>query len=403
MKIVLVTFGSRGDVQPMLALALTIQREGHDVLLAGPPERAEWAREYGCSYHPLGNNLTAFVDRLPQAHTLGSGFRFVSYIHKEVTAQFEVLREIIKGADLVIGASLVLALSTVAEHMGIPYRFIAFCPQVLPSSHHPYPAIKTQVFPGGLNRITWGMGRIIGRISLSPMLNKKRKNLGLKPVEDPWLHVLGQGVIVASDKEIVGLPDDLEISATQTGYLHLLQHRTSNPSLERFFDSGPPPVYAGFGSMPRSDQAGNVSMIVDAARSIGQRAIIAKFWDGPSDFSNAEDVFLLRGYPHLELFPKVSMVIHHGGAGTTATSAISGVPQIVVPHILDQYYWGHQVFRSQLGPKPIRRSRISSRRLASAMLECLTNDRMREKAKDISSQIRQRDSLGLTFRALSLS
>jgi len=235
------------------------------------------------------------------------------------------------------------------------------------------------------------------------MLNKKRINLVLKPVKDPWLHVLGQRVIVASDKEIVELPDDLASKATQTGYLHLLQHKTSQPSLEEFIESGPPPVYAGFGSMPRSDQAGNVSMIVEAARSTGQRVIIAKFWDGPSDFSNDRDIFLLRGYPHLELFPKVSMVIHHGGAGTTATSAISGVPQIIVPHVLDQYYWGHHVFRSHLGPKPIRRSGLTSRKLATAMLECLTNDRMRKKARDISSQIRQRDSLGLTLRALSLS
>jgi UDP:flavonoid glycosyltransferase YjiC (YdhE family) len=403
MKIVLVTFGSRGDVQPMLALALALQREGHDVLLAGPPERAEWAGEYGCPYQPLGNNLTAFVDLLPQAHTLRSGYRFISYIYKEMTAQFEVLPEIIKGADLVVGASLVLALSTVAEHMEIPYRFIAFCPQLLPSGFHPFPAIKTQVFPRWVNRITWRMRGIIDRLGLSRMLNNKRMNLGLKAINDPWLHALGQQVIVASDKEIVGLPDDLEIGAVQTGYLHLLQHRTSNPSLERFIESGPPPVYAGFGSMPRSDQAGNVSMIVEAARSTGQRVIIAKFWDGPTNFPDAKDIFFLKGYPHLELFPNMSMVIHHGGAGTTATSAISGVPQIIVPHVLDQYYWGHHIFRSQLGPRPIRRSRMTSQKLATAILECLANDRMRKKAKDIASRIRQRDSLGLTCKSLSLS
>ena len=111
MKIILVTFGSLGDVQPMLALALAIQREGHEVLLVGPPERAEWAGEYGCPYQPLGNNLTAFIDRMPQAHTIGSAFRFVSYIRKEVAAQFEVLPEIIKRADLIVGASLYLRVS----------------------------------------------------------------------------------------------------------------------------------------------------------------------------------------------------------------------------------------------------------------------------------------------------
>ncbi len=234
-------------------------------------------------------------------------------------------------------------------------------------------------------------------------LNNKRMNLGLKPVIDPWLHVLGQSVIVASDKEIVGLPDDLAIETAQTGYLHLRQKRATNQSLEKFLESGPPPVYAGFGSMPRSDQAAQVSMIVAAARSTGQRVIIAKFWDGPSEFSSDQDVFFLKGYPHLELFPFVSMVIHHGGAGTTATSAISGVPQIIVPHVLDQYYWGHHVYRSHLGPRPIRRARLTTRKLAGAILECLADDQMRKKARDISSQIKKRDSLGLTFKALSLS
>lgn len=402
MKVVLVTFGSRGDIQPVLALALAIQQEGSDVLLVGPPENAEWANEYGCPYRPLGNNLTAFVERMPQAHTLRSALRFVSFLFKEVADQFELLPEIIKGADLVIGASLVYALSSVAEHMGIPYRYLAFCPQVLPSGHHPFPAIKVQGLPFWLNRLTWKMSRISDRIFLSRVVRNNRERLKLKPLKDPWLHVLGEEVVVASDKEIVGLPDDLEIKAVQTGYLHLQQFRPSNQSLERFLESGPPPVYAGFGSMPWSDQAANVSMIVNAARLTDHRLIIGKFWEGSSEFSNEKGVFFLKGYPHLELFPRVSLVIHHGGAGTTATSAVSGVPQIIVPHILDQYYWGNQVYRSQLGPKPIRRSRITSRKLAAAIQECSANKRMQQKARDISCQIRQRDSLILTVKALSL-
>ena len=88
-------------------------------------------------------------------------------------------------------------------------------------------------------------------------------------------------------------------------------------------------------------------MIVQAARSTGRRVIICKFWEEPSEFSNSTDVFFIRRYPHLKLFPNMAAVIHHGGAGTTA---ISGIPQIIVPHILDQYYWGYQVYQSYLGP-----------------------------------------------------
>ncbi|MEW6187279.1 MAG: glycosyltransferase [Thermodesulfobacteriota bacterium] len=402
MKILLVTFGSRGDVQPVLALALAIQDRGHEVLLVGPPERATWAQEYGCPYRPLGGNLTAFIDGIPQAHTLTAALRFVAFVYREVREQFERLHEILEGADLVIGASLVFALSSVAEQMGVPYRYLAFCPQILPSAYHPFPAFKTQRFPSGLNRLTWKGMHTLDRIGLSRLVNNWRKQAGLMALQDPWSHFVGDKVIVASDPELAGLPPDLETRADQTGYLHLRQSRPSNPVLEKFFESGLPPVFAGFGSMPKKDQARNVSLMVKAARLNGQRIIINKFWDEPSEYSGEKDVFFLKGYPHLELFPKVSMVIHHGGAGTTASSAISGVPQIIVPHILDQYYWGERIYRARLGPKPIRRSRLSARNLGQAIQECLSDNRMRLKAGEISCRIRDRDSLGLTVDALSL-
>lgn len=143
----LTTFGSCGDVQPMLALSLALKAAGHDVLLAGPPEKTAWADELGCPYQPLGSNLTDFIDQMKDVYSLHSGLRFVSYVRKEMVGQFGLLPEIISGADLVVGASLVFALSTVAEHMGIPYRYVAFTPQLLPSGQHPFPAVKTHGLP----------------------------------------------------------------------------------------------------------------------------------------------------------------------------------------------------------------------------------------------------------------
>ena len=219
-------------------------------------------------------------------------------------------------------------------------------------------------------------------------------------LSDSWLYILGQDVIVASDKVVAEAPRDLEFRITQTGYMHLDQPEPSLPELEEFLNAGPPPVYAGFGSMPKLDQMGCVRMIVDAARSTGERVVISKFWDEPSEFSNADDVFLIKKYPHLDLFPRMKAVIHHGGAGTTATTAISGVPQIIVPHALDQYYWGHQVFRSQLGTRPIWRSRLTAQKIADAIEECVWNDRIIRNAKKVSAVIRQKDGLGMTVREI---
>jgi UDP:flavonoid glycosyltransferase YjiC (YdhE family) len=242
---------------------------------------------------------------------------------------------------------------------------------------------------------------MLDQFNLTWLINKKRKQLGLKPVQDAWLHILGQDVIVASDKVIAKVPQDVEPAFTQTGYMHLDQPDRHLPELEAFLSAGPPPVYAGFGSMPKYDQASNVPMIVHAVRSVGGRVVIAKFWDEPSEFSNSDNVFFIKGYPHLKLFPHMAAVIHHGGAGTTASSAISGVPQIIVPHILDQYYWGHQVYQSHLGPKPIWRSKLTSQKLAAAIQECLSNDLIRQKAKAASKMINRQDSLEMTVRELS--
>ena len=400
MRIVLTTFGSRGDVQPMLALSLALKAAGHDVLLAGPPEKTAWAEELGCPYQPLGGNLTAFIDHMKDVYSFRSGLRFVSYVRKEMIDQFGLLPEIISGADMVVGASLVFALSTVAEHMGIPYRYVAFTPQLLPSGQHPCPAFKTHGLPQWYNRMTWSAMRGLNRFVLTSDVNKKRKQFGLRPIRDSWRHVLGKGVIVASDKAIGEVPLNLGLTVRQTGYMHLDQPAQPMPKLEEFLNAGPPPVYAGFGSMPKLDQMGCVRMIVDAARSVGERVVISKFWDEPSEFSNADDVFLIKRYPHLDLFPRMKAVIHHGGAGTTATTAISGVPQIIVPHALDQYYWGHQVFRSQLGTRPIWRSRLTARKIADAIEECVWNDRIIRNAKKVSTVIRQKDGLGMTVREI---
>jgi len=404
MKIVLATFGSRGDVQPMLALSLALQAKGHNVLLAGPPEKEAWAKQLGCPFYPLGSDVTAFIDEMDNAHTLRSAVYFVSFLRRELTAQFDLFPKIIDSADLLIGSSLTFALASLAEYRGIAYRFIAFAPQMLPSGHYPFPIFQHQRFPQWYNRMTWRFAQLLDRCNLARLINSHRRQLGLGSITDAWRHILGRHVIVASDSAIAKVPSDILSPAyTQTGYMHLIQPDRQIPELEAFLEAGPPPIYAGFGSMPVRDQIRNTNLIVNAARQAGQRAVIGKFWDEPSEYENSDDIFFIKKYPHLKLFPQMAAVIHHGGAGTTATAAISGVPQIIVPHLLDQYYWGNQVYVSQLGPKPIWRSKLTSTKLARAIRECLANEQIRQKAGEVSGLIKQNDSLEATVTGIMKS
>lgn len=138
MRIVLATWGSRGDVQPILALALALKQADHDVLLAAPPENATWVEHYDCPFQALGRNVATILDECPNAYTLRPAITFIRVVRQEVRRQFTELPPIIKGADLVLGASLSFGLHSIAEFLGIPYGFIALTPQLLPSSHHPF-------------------------------------------------------------------------------------------------------------------------------------------------------------------------------------------------------------------------------------------------------------------------
>jgi UDP:flavonoid glycosyltransferase YjiC (YdhE family) len=400
MKIVLATCGTRGDVQPILALALALKDAGHEVLLAAPPENEAWVAHYDCPFHALGSNVEAILEDCPNAHTVKPASTFLRFVRQELKTQFSQLPSIIRGADLVLGASLASGLRSVSESLDVPYGFIALTPQLLPSSHYPFLSAKKHDMPHWLNRLSWEMAKGIDNFNLKPLINRERRHLGLIPIHDAWSHILGDHVIVASDPSLGRVPPDVRQTYTQTGYFHLRQREVLDRKIEAFLSSGPPPLYAGFGSMPSQDMRAMTPLILDAARSGGHRIIISRPWANGGRPSNDPDCCFISNTPHNLLFPHVAAVVHHGGAGTTATAAKAGVPQIIVPHMLDQYYWANRVHQSGLGTKPIRRSRLNRRRLAKAVEKCLSDAAMRHRAKEISELIHARDSLGKVVRLI---
>lgn len=400
MKIVLVTVGSRGDVQPMLALSLALKERGHEVLLAGPPERARWAAALACPYVPLGRDVMAFIEGGRSTRSPAAGAAFHRFLQGEIRHQFRVLPGLIAGAGLAVGASLCFSLASVAEAMKIPYRFIAFTPQLLPSGYHPCPVFKTQHLPAFLNRVGWWWAVAMDRFSTARLINQHRRELGLKPVTASHNSYLGDKVIVASDLALAGIPPDVTRNAVQTGYMHLRQPVPDLPALEDFLGEGPPPIYAGFGSMPPVDQARIMPLVLEAARMAGRRVVIDKPREASSMPVSGRDVFLIHQYPHEVLFHRMAAVVHHGGAGTTATAAKSGVPQIIVPHILDQYYWGDRVYRAGIGSRAIHHSRLTVRRLAREINLCVNNASMKQKALAVRETILRQDAIRMTIKEL---
>ncbi len=175
MRIILATSGSRGDVQPMIALSLGLIDAGHDVKLVGPPEKKQWAQELGCPYTGLGQDVTAFLDTIENPISISTGLAFVRYVRNEIHTQFEKLPQLVKNADLVIGSSLMFALSSLSELLKIKYRYVAFTPQLFPSANHPFVAIKTQTLPKWCNRLTWKLAKLGDRLNTTLLVNQYRK------------------------------------------------------------------------------------------------------------------------------------------------------------------------------------------------------------------------------------
>jgi UDP:flavonoid glycosyltransferase YjiC (YdhE family) len=384
----------------MLALALGFQAAGHDVLLIGPPEKAAWAAELGCPYQPAGKDVTALIDTMDAAHTARSALIFVRYVQREVAVQFEQLPSMVRGADMIVAASLCFGSASMAEALQIPYRFITFAPQLIPSGHHPFPAFRHQRLPNWCNRAGWRLAEALDRFNLTRLVNEYRRKMGLLPIRDFLAHIMGPRVIVASDPAVAAVPPDVKIQYMQTGYMHLNQPERQLPELERYLAAGTRPIYVGFGSMPPRDQARQVPLIVNAARCAGRRVVISRFWQARHAEEYGDDVFFIQKYPHRQLFPKMAAIVHHGGAGTTATAALSGVPQIVVPHILDQYYWGERIRRAGLGPPPVWRSKLTAAKLGKAIRICLEKRSFLHKARFVGQQIRRENGVQQTMQAI---
>lgn len=383
-KILVATYGSRGDVQPIIALCLAIRSAGHDVLLAAPPENRQWIDSLGLSFASLGDPFMAFAGRHPDVHSLRSVAPFLRFLRKQTRIQFRTLPPLVRGVDLAIGCSLVFGLPSVAESVAVSYRYIAFCPQVFRSENHPSLFSRNHRMSPALNRLSWRMAALADRVAFQPVVDRCRKALGLRPLAGSTLeNLLGDRPLLAADGILAPLPRGVKIPVMRIGYPSLSGKGPWAASLEAFLAEGPPPVYFGFGSMPYPDRRKILFQVTAAARRANMRLVVS--WGREEKI--AKDCLLIGTVDHGRLFPKTAMVIHHGGAGTTTTAARAGVPQILVPHILDQFYWARRIQEMGLGPAPLDRRRLSVRSLAARIRTVAADPRFRRRARRVADRM----------------
>jgi vancomycin aglycone glucosyltransferase len=348
MRVLLSTIGSRGDVQPLVALALQLRALGQEVRLCVPPDFRDWVDSLGITVTPIGPELRKFTASGPPV-TSGppSPERRRQLAEATVATQFETIAAAAKGCDLIVAATaLQIAARSVAEKMKIPYVFAAYCPIVLPSLHHappPLPPLPGQTSTPATsdNRELWSRDAERFNDLFGATLNSHRALLGLMPVSDVRSHVFTNWPWLAADPTLAPWPDPVDQTVFQSGAWILPDERPLSLELNTFLETGEPPVYFGFGSMRAPQDVSQV--IVQTARALGRRAIVSRGWADLSLVDTGPDCLVVDEVNLQALFKRVAAVVHHGGAGTTTTAALAGVPQVIIPQMYDQHYWAQRI------------------------------------------------------------
>jgi vancomycin aglycone glucosyltransferase len=384
MRIALASCGTRGDIQPMVALTLGLNAAGHSALLWAPPENETWAGSLGCPFRAMGAPVRG--NPILKGGGLGALARFV---RQEVGTQARQLREEVRGYDLMLATGLAFGAPDVAESLGIAYRYVSFVPAA---------NLGTTQDGLGFKLLGWLSAKLVNAGVLGAV-NRGRAELGLPPIDNVLANSIGAGAIAATDAALTTVPPGA-LRAVQTGYMHLREPGQLEGEVEAFLDSGPPPVYVGFGSMPVAHPERMGRLLEDVARTTGRRLVIATGWGGPKGTDRQGDCLFVDDVPHPLLFPRVAAAVHHGGAGTVATAARAGVPQIVLPYMSDQFLWRSQVVKLGLGPRAGLLRMLSARSLSKAVLAGLGNRQYERKAEEIATALRDTDGVDLTVRAV---
>ena len=328
MRILFSTIGSRGDVQPIVALALHLKSLSHEVRVCVPPDFREWIESLGIPVTPIGPEVRGFAasrqpTSQPQKPITADQAR--QMVEASVATQFETLTSAAREYDVIVAATaLQVAARSVAEKMGIPYIFAAYAPVVLPSQHHGPPPLPGQP-PSAMDDYTevWAQNAARFNDLFRAAVNAGRASLGLTEISDVRSHMMTDEPWLAADPTLALWPDPAA-SVFQTGAWILPDERPLSPDLETFLDSGDPPIYFGFGSTRAPEETGRA--MLDAAREHGRRVIASKGWFDGSLIDNEQDCLSIGEVNLHALFPRVAAVVHHGGAGTTTAAALAGAP-----------------------------------------------------------------------------
>jgi sterol 3beta-glucosyltransferase len=420
MRVLIATIGTRGDVQPYVALAIGLKAAGHQVTICTCPQFREFVSEHGIGFESLEDGLLKLLESntgrelLENLNGVFGVLRTIPRVLKQVGPIHRRMVDDCWAAvtnndpDIIIYHPKMFCVPAFAAVRNIPAILAMLCPMHVPTGDSPMFGKSMGRF---YNRCTYQLVHKLTKLGTKSYLRSWRSEFDLVGIsrDSSTTHILaGKPIPVmhAHSQFVCPRPSDWPEYASVTGYWFLPLELPNNTvweaprELSEFLDSGQPPVYFGFGSMAGSDPSKLTQIILAAVKKTGVRAIISTGWGGVIAVKNSPTIHVLESAPHEWLFPKMAAVVHHGGAGTTAAGLRAACPTIICPYGLDQPFWGRRVAELGVGVAPIPQKKLNDRLLADAINSVMTDASYRNAAIKIAESIKTENGIANAIKAI---
>ncbi|GAA2796612.1 glycosyltransferase [Kribbella solani] len=404
MDILILTHGTRGDVQPFVALAAALTRAGHSARLGGPAASAGLAESYGVKFVPLADGPNELYGDEAIREVLETNYRglrgkrlAMTVAHRYRNKMDAVLDDIAdiaqEGTDVIVH-DIVLPGRQLGEWLGIPTVRVCMQPFWIATSAFPNP-MHALPLPAAFNRFTYLTTNIWYQILAGHTRRWRTRKLGLDR-RGGYLDAIrmpGGGttpVLQAFSAHLLTPPPDDYPSWVHTTGPWLLPAPpgwTPSEELQSFLAGDGPTVYVGFGSMAGLDPARTGQIISEAVRLAEVRAVLGTGWGGIGASPDRDDILPVAEVPHGWLFDQVTAVVHHGGSGTSAAALAAGRPQVVCPFVLDQPFFGRRIHELGAAPAPLPQRELDAAKLAAAITAAVEDRTMASAAQAVKARI----------------
>jgi UDP:flavonoid glycosyltransferase YjiC (YdhE family) len=408
-NVTLIASGSRGDVQPYVALGAGLKEAGHAVRVLSNQNYQDLVTDYGLDFAGTGSSeqlmaaqsqMSGVIEGGNLLDMLSSMGRGAQQLSRQMAASGIAACQ---GADcIVVGLGGLFTGLALSEKLGVPLVQAHYLP-LTPTGE--FPSVLAPLPPAPAARWVNRASHRLTQQMLWQTMFRAADNLAraevLRMAQAPFWGPFAEldrhtrMTLYGYSPHVVPPPADWPGTVQVTGYWFLDPPAGWEPPgpLVDFLRAGPPPVYVGFGSMPSRNPEQAADLVLRALARTGQRAVLSSGWGGLKKDDLPGSVCMIGSVPHSWLFPQMAAVVHHGGAGTTAAGLSAGVPSIITPFFGDQPFWGRRVHALGVGPKPIPRRSLTVDRLAEAIQAAVSDPGMRQRAARLGERIRAEDGV----------